>query len=610
MCGIGGIVSFNNSVIDQNISEKIKSSLNHRGPDHSSIKVIDSNCTFVHSRLSIIDLNPRSNQPFSSEDGRYNIVFNGEIYNYKELKNELITQGHNFKTEGDTEVLLAGYQHYGKEILSKLIGQFAFVIADYNKNIFFMARDRIGLKPLYYSIGKEYLIFSSEFNAINDCGLINFSPNRESYISYLRHLAVPGYSTGNENINKVQPGEYIEIDFDGNVENHSYWSPFNFINDIDISYDEAIDKLDKLLLDSVEYRKISDVEVGLYLSGGLDSTLIGSLLSFDTKIKSFNVDFDETFDGYEGELNEAKFSANQINVDLIHKSITFEEFKSIISNYSYYQDDLIGDEVGIPLYFLGKLAKSNGLKVVQVGEGADELFYGYEHWQRFVKLYKNIPKISKPNSNNYFKSHRPNLLFNIIQNSNPFPGGAVGFNLTQIDKLVNYDLASKSNLINFSDNLWEDYLLRENFSITKWMTLVDLKIRLPELLLMKMDKFSMQSGVEVRVPFLDHRIVEFVLSLPEHIIFDLKRTKPLLKDLSKRYIPEKIFNRKKQGFRAPISNWIQKDPKYFHDTIHCFNTDFNFFHPNELKRILKHGDDQKVWYIYNLANWHLSRVKK
>ena len=610
MCGIGGIVSINNSIIDQKISDDIKNSLNHRGPDHSLIKNINPNCTFVHSRLAIIDLNPRSNQPLSSDDDKYHIVFNGEIYNYKELRSELKSLGYEFKSEGDTEVLLVGYQHFGKEILNKLIGQFAFVIADYNKNYYFMARDRIGLKPLYYSIGNQYFAFSSEFNALNTSNLVSFSPNREAYVSYLRHLAIPSSSTGNENIQKVKPGEFIVVDFEGKIKKELYWDPFDFTTEQDITSSEAIDCLDDLLKSSVEYRKISDVEVGLYLSGGLDSTLIGSLLATDTKIKSFNVDYDEIFDGYKGEFKEAQYSADQINVELIHKSISFEEFRSIISDYSFLQDDLIGDEVGIPLYFLGKLAKTNGLKVVQVGEGADELFYGYDHWLRFAKLYKSIPKFNSISSQNNFKSHRANLLFNIIQNNNPFPGGAVGFNLAQIKKLVKFDYTTNSNLINYSDNLWQDYYSREDFSITKWMTLIDLKIRLPELLLMRMDKLSMQSGVEARVPFLDHRIVEFVLSLPENIIFDINRTKPLLKKLSKRHIPEKVLSRRKQGFRAPISNWIQKDPDYFFDKIYEFNLNYNFFEPTALSRTLKSGDIQKIWYIYNLSSWHLSRITK
>ena len=198
MCGIGGIVSFDNSEIDQKKSEIIKSSLNHRGPDHSLVRNISRNCSFIHSRLSIIDLNPRSNQPMSLKDDLYHIVFNGEIYNFKELKKELKDHGHEFQSEGDTEVLLAGYKIFGKEILHKLIGQFAFVIADFKKRTIFMARDRIGLKPLYYSINENHLVFSSELNAIQKSGMVKFSPNKEGYLSYLRHLAIPGDETGNQ----------------------------------------------------------------------------------------------------------------------------------------------------------------------------------------------------------------------------------------------------------------------------------------------------------------------------------------------------------------------------------------------------------------------------
>ena len=609
MCGIGGIVSFDNSEIDQKKSEIIKSSLNHRGPDHSLVRNISRNCSFIHSRLSIIDLNPRSNQPMSLKDDLYHIVFNGEIYNFKELKKEIKDHGHEFQSEGDTEVLLAGYKIFGKEILHKLIGQFAFVIADFKKRTIFMARDRIGLKPLYYSINENHLVFSSELNAIQKSGMVNFSPNKEGYLSYLRHLAIPGDETGNQSIKKVLPGEFIEVDFHGSYTKEIYWDPINYISEEDISLSEAQEEFDNLLKSSIEYRKISDVEVGLYLSGGLDSTLIGSLLSSDTKLKSFNVDYDEVFEGYKGELDEAKFSSEIINVDLIHKSITFDEFKNIIKEYPLLQDDLIGDEVGIPLYFLGKLANKNGLKVVQVGEGADELFFGYDHWLRFVSLYNKIPKISSISFGNSIESHRANLIFNILSNNNPFPGGAVGFNMSEIKNLANFNITDKSSIINYSDSLWDLYRSKDDFSITKWMTYIDLKIRLPELLLMRMDKLSMQSGVEARVPFLDHRIVEFVLSLPSELLYSSDRTKPFLKDFSSKYIPEKVYSRKKQGFRAPISNWIQKDPKYFTDIIFEFNDNLELFNSRKLQSTLNQSNIQKIWYLYNLSSWHLSRVK-
>ena len=252
MCGIGVIVRFDDSEIDQKKSEIIKSSLNHRGPDHSLVRNISRNCSFIHSRLSIIDLNPRSNQPMSLKDDLYHIVFNGEIYNFKELKKELKDHGHEFQSEGDTEVLLAGYKIFGKEILHKLIGQFAFVIADFKKRTIFMARDRIGLKPLYYSINENHLVFSSELNAIQKSGMVNFSPNKEGYLSYLRHLAIPGDETGNQSIKKVLPGEFIEVDFHGSYTKEIYWDPINYISEEDISLSEAQEEFDNLLKSSIE----------------------------------------------------------------------------------------------------------------------------------------------------------------------------------------------------------------------------------------------------------------------------------------------------------------------------------------------------------------------
>ena len=220
----------------------------------------------------------------------------------------------------------------------------------------------------------------------------------------------------------------------------------------------------------------------------------------------------------------------------------------------------------------------------------------------------NIAKFNSISTQNNFKSHRANLLFNIIQNNNPFPGGAIGFNLAQIKELVEFDFTDNSNLINYSDNLWKDYLSRADFSITKWMTLIDLNIRLPELLLMRMDKLVMQSGVEARVPFLDHKLVEYVLTIPEEILVNTSSTKPLLKKVARSHIPDQIIDRKKQGFRAPIGEWIKKDEDYFYESIKEFNSLVNLFSERELKKVLQGNDFQKKWYLVNLSRWHMTRV--
>ena len=208
-----------------------------------------------------------------------------------------------------------------------------------------------------------------------------------------------------------------------------------------------------------------------------------------------------------------------------------------------------------------------------------------------------------------FKGHRGNLVSNILLNRTSFAGGALGFNLPEIDSLLNGGISEEFQLINYVDNKWNDYFLNKNAKLSKWMTLIDLHIRLPELLLMRMDKLIMQSSIEGRVPFLDHKLIEFVLSIPEEIILNKTSTKPLLKKVAKKHIPEKIFNRKKQGFRAPVGEWIKKDEEYFYRSIKDFNSSTHMFDNKSLESIISGHDYQKKWYLSNLSNWHMSRSK-
>ena len=529
---------------------------------------------------------------------------------YEAIKSFNKDKGVSFFTDGDTEVLLEGFVHYGSKILDLLRGQFAFAIYDSLEGSFFLARDRVGIKPLYFSLLDEVFIFSSELKAIENSGIISFSADYDSYISYLRHLSVPSSSTGNKNISKLEPGQYLVINKEKSILKNKYWDPFSFEVDHSITENEAILKVEELLFESVKYRKVSDVEVGLFLSGGLDSSLIGKIMSKDTNsdVKSFNIDYQEHFQGYEGEVEEARFAASHIGVNLIEDKIQYSDFKEIIDNYSFYQDDLVGDEVGIPLYFLGKSAKDNGIKVVQVGEGADELFYGYDHWIRFMKLNNLLRPITKSRSSSFnFKSHRGNMLSNILLNRTSFAGGALGFNLPEINNLLFEGITQEYELIHFVDNKWDDYFSNKNSYLSKWMTLIDLQIRLPELLLMRMDKLVMQSSIEARVPFLDHKLIEFVLSVPENIIFDKNNTKPLLKKVASKHISEEIFNRKKQGFRAPVGEWIKKDENYFYEAIKEFNSTTGLFDQKYLNKVISGQDFQKKWYLANLAKWHMSR---
>lgn len=611
MCGIAGIVNFDSKKLNPDILISIKNSLEHRGPDTSSILNINDSTSFIHTRLAIIDLDSRSDQPMTSHNGRYNIVFNGEIYNFKELRSDLENKGVSFRTNGDTEVLLELFAHYGHKSVHLLRGQFAFAIYDNTENSLFLCRDRVGIKPIYYSIYNKKFIFGSELKALEGSSLIPFEPDYESYVSYLRHLCVPYSNTGNRNIKKLEPGTWIKVSDNLELQKFKYWDPFTIEVNNDLTKEEAVLKTDKLIQESIEYRNVSDVEVGLFLSGGLDSSLIGSIMKnqLGSKIKGFNIDYEEKFDGYAGESEEATFAANHIGLDLVKDKIKYLDYKQILNNYTFFQDDLIGDEVGIPLFFLGRSTKSKSIKVVQVGEGADELFYGYEHWLRLLNLSRYIrPILSSSRTLNNFTNHRLNLFSNIIFNRTPFAGGALGFNLAEINSLITQNVFSDFKNVHKVDNKWQEYNKQDHPSLSKWMTKIDLEIRLPELLLMRMDKLVMQSSIEARVPFLDHELIEFVLSIPDKYIVSSSSTKPLLKNIAKRHIPESIYNRKKQGFRAPIGEWIKKDEALFYDSIYEFNQLTQLFNNDELKKQITGNDYQKKWYLANLANWHLSRV--
>ena len=611
MCGIAGIVNFDSKKLNPDILISIKNSLEHRGPDTSSILNINDSTSFIHTRLAIIDLDSRSDQPMTSRNGRYNIVFNGEIYNFKELRSDLENKGVSFRTNGDTEVLLELFAHYGHKSVHLLRGQFAFAIYDNTENSLFLCRDRVGIKPIYYSIYNKKFIFGSELKALEGSSLIPFEPDYESYVSYLRHLCVPYSNTGNRNIKKLEPGTWIKVSDNLELQKSKYWDPFTIEVNNDLTKEEAVLKTDKLIQESIEYRNVSDVEVGLFLSGGLDSSLIGSIMKnqLGSKIKGFNIDYEEKFDGYAGESEEATFAANHIGLDLVKDKIKYLDYKQILNNYTFFQDDLIGDEVGIPLFFLGRSTKSKSIKVVQVGEGADELFYGYEHWLRLLNLSRYIrPILSSSRTLNNFTNHRLNLFSNIIFNRTPFAGGALGFNLAEINSLITQNVFSDFKNVHKVDNKWQEYNKQDHPSLSKWMTKIDLEIRLPELLLMRMDKLVMQSSIEARVPFLDHKLIEFVLSIPDKYIVSSSSTKPLLKNIAKRHIPESIYNRKKQGFRAPIGEWIKKDEALFYDSIYEFNQLTQLFNNDELKKQITGNDYQKKWYLANLANWHLSRV--
>ena len=404
MCGICGIINFNNQPdIDQSQLKIMADTMTHRGPDDSGIYLNAENTVgFGFRRLSIIDLQG-GHQPMSNEDGRVWIVFNGEIYNHKDLRNELKKKGHHFKSRADTEVIVHGYEEWGDDVVQRLRGMFAFAIWDDNKRRMFLARDRLGIKPLYYLHDKDHLIFSSEIKAILSIPTVKRKLNEEALYHYLTLAVTPAPMTMFQGIEKLEPGHTISIGMDGKINKSQYWDPLITDNSISgLSEEDIIKKLRELLRESIRLRMMSDVPFGVFLSGGVDSSLNVALMSelMDRPVDTFSVSIKD--DPLSDESSEAKAVADHFNTNHHEIMITDQDFIDFLPEMVKFQDEPLADPVCIPLHFVSKLARENGTYVIQVGEGADELFCGYSLWgmfsdfnNRYYNPFSRMPSVIK-----------------------------------------------------------------------------------------------------------------------------------------------------------------------------------------------------------------------
>lgn len=577
MCGIAGYLNLNKQdfKLDKDILFKMQKSISHRGPDSFGTWISEKNfVAFAHSRLSIIDLSSAGHQPMMDTNKTVVISFNGEIYNHLKLRRKLESLGYKYFSNTDTETLIYAYKEWGIKFLDKLDGIFSMAIFDLNKNHFYLIRDRIGVKPAYYSLQSGIFSFASEIKALWQLPWLNKKIKKESVYDYLTFMVTPAPKTIFEDIYKLEAGNYISIDFNKKVEIKNWYSPLDnkIFKDKDVNNEKfVLDKIEQLLINSIEKRMISDVPVGAFLSGGLDSSLNVALMSkFSSNIKTFTVAFSDY-----PESNEFKWArkvSKLFNTDhheiVISEKEAFDFYESMV----YQLDEPLADPVCIPFYFISKLAKDNGIKVVQVGEGADELFFGYSTYMSYKNFYdkywnyssKFTPQILKDfiykSANKIIprKSNHLEIIRNWSQSRALFWSGAVSFNERQKENIFNNLHGDSFNQVNRHLNNLSSY---DDF--TKQMMYLELKNRLPELLLMRADKMSMLNGVEARVPFLDHNLVEFMLNVPGKLKTKNNVTKYLLKKVAEKYLPKEIIYRKKVGFAAPATRWMIGDGKYF-----------------------------------------------
>lgn len=605
MCGFAGYITKDGKAPEykDNLIEMMNS-IKHRGPDDEGTH-IDDMAGLGFRRLSIIGIT-NGKQPMYNEDSSIVVTFNGEIYNYQSIKDELIAKGHIFKTDADTEVLVHGYEEFGKDLLKKLRGMYAFAIWDINKKEMLMARDIFGIKPLFYSKTDTDFVFGSEIKSILKFPTIKKEMNEEALESYLSFQ----YSILNETffkgIYRLPPAHYLEWK-DGKINIERYWEPV-FDTNPDITFDEAVKMTNDVMKNSIEAHKISDTEVGGFLSGGVDSSYIVARSNLD---KTFSVGFDypkcneiplaKTLSDYVGVKNKSR---------LISTSEFFEELPKIMNHV----DEPLSDPSCIALYFLCKLA-SEQVKVVLSGEGSDELFGGYNIYKSpyaLAPMYK-IPKPIRRGLAKIFGKipasfKGKNYIIRAGQDlEERYIGNAYIFKTNEVYKLLK-NPKKKYTPQSITKPLYNK--VKNKDDITK-MQYIDINTWLWGDILNKADTMSMAHSLEVRVPFLDREVAKTAFSIPVEHRVDKHETKRYFRKAANEFMPDITAERKKLGFPIPVRNWLKED-KYYHmvkDTLTSKESE-KFFNISELEKLLddhyngKCDNSRKVWTIYAFILWY------
>ncbi len=601
MCGFAGFYNIQRSgfSVSEKLLDRMQQRIVHRGPDAGGIwKSDEYQIGLTARRLSIIDLSESGNQPMVCKQHNVVLCFNGEIYNYKMLRKELECLGFSFTSTSDTEVIVAAYKAWGFGCLHRLEGMFAFVLFDMTKHTCFLARDRIGVKPLYFSLQGGVLSFASEIKALWVLPWIEKNVSDLAWYHYLTFMVTPAPYTIFEGVYKLPAGFYAEVDMHKRIAFHEWYTPLNaFTGDNYRAYESenaCIERIYDLLVESTKKRMVSDVPVGAYLSGGLDSSLNVALMSqFSSRVKTFTIAFDDDTQELGWAREVAKLFGTDHHEIVISEKEAFDYYERMV----YQLDEPLADCVCIPFYYLSKLAHDRGMKVVQVGEGADELFFGYSLYARYAALYKHAlqPAMFMPalfrrglaSALRPFVAAKPfktELLHNFAQGNALFWGGATAFGEDQkteirsffSKRLLNPDYVigqiypglqqafDSHSIVHFHCKKLLD--VAPHADIGMQMLYLELKQRLPELLLMRADKMSMAASIEAREPFLDHHLVEFMLTVPLSMRFKNNTTKYLLKKVAQRVLPDHVIYRPKVGFGAPTARWFAQGryfPSYF-----------------------------------------------
>nr|WP_320161274.1 asparagine synthase (glutamine-hydrolyzing) [uncultured Methanoregula sp.] len=624
MCGISGIYRFDGNNVDYSLLKQMTDSVAHRGPDDDG-QYIDKNVGLGHRRLSIIDLSSRGRQPISNEDGSVWIVYNGEIYNYRVLRDSLIQKGHRFSTDTDTEVIVHSYEEYGRDCLHYLKGMFGFAIWDSINKKMFLARDRLGIKPLFYYRDENKLLFGSEIKCLLCDPTRPQKVNLEALHHFLSLNYVPAPLTLFEGIRQLMPGQYMLVSKDG-IEIKDYW---------DIRFTESQkkplscyeDTLDQILKRSVEQMMVSDVPFGVFLSGGLDSSTVTYYMSkiLNKPVKSFSIGFEE--ESY-NELNKARIVADHCGTDHFEEVVRPDNLEKLLPELVYHAEEPLADASMVPMYYLSKLASSH-VKMVLCGDGADEIFAGYETYaaHHAVKAYRVIPSVirkkvvlpivdSLPVSDK--KISLDYKVKRFVRGAEFDPEKAhyywrIIFDENEKRKMYSDCIREKNAGLDTYEMTYMKYFLKTdaNNPIDR-LLYADTRFYLPNDMLVKVDRMSMAHSLEVRVPFLDHELVEYMATVPASLKLKNYTTKKyLLKRIVRDKLPRTIVHQKKQGFNLPVGLWIKT---YLKDYAFQVLSDeqikeMGYFRYNFINKTLsdhmsgRKDNGYQIWGLMTLSLW-------
>jgi len=589
MCGVFAIHFFDaQRQVDASMVKQSTDLMHHRGPDDSGYHV-SKNIGLGHRRLSIIDLSS-GHQPICNEDGNIITVYNGEIYNFQDIKYELVSRGHRFLTNCDTEVIVHGYEEWGTACIRRFNGMFAFVLWDAHKQILWVARDRLGVKPIFYYLDHEVFVCASEIKPILKSGFVRPVLNKEVLDAYFSVGYVPGPETMFKNIKKVLPGHFLRID-GSTTTDHEYWDLVpNSITDI--SFEQAREEIEELLLDSVRKRLMSDVPLGVFLSGGLDSSAVVGLMSKvvnGTPIDTFTIGYREGVT----EENYAQRVSDLYNTRHHVFQLEADNFLSSIKTLVNFSEEPIVEPAAISLYHISRLARENAI-VLLSGEGSDEVFAGYYLYRfmgMFDRIHSVIPKCIHPiikSLNGMLPKHKYIKYSDWLTQTLSQRYQGTSSYLTPTLKKMYYDPQFNKDKSTYLEDHFSDYFKRvKGCDPLLQMLYVDTKTWLVDDLLIKADKMTMATSVELRVPFLDYRLVETVAALPSKYKIAYSTGKYLLKEIMEPYLPKDIIHRTKLGFPVPTDNWFRGE---LLDEIGKLISDFkdtHWFQPSVLDDLVK-----------------------